>query len=1476
MKRIYTITQVLFLLLMTRSAAAQLSTGHNFISKTAVNVPGVSTQAQVNALPAESGNRTVTYFDGLGRQVQAIVLQGSPDKKDIITPTEYDNYGRTVKTILPYTDMTGAGSGSFRTGAFADQLNFYSPANTTLADIAKDDRPFGQQVPELSPLSRPLQQGAPGRSWQPGGGHTQQQVYAVNTAADDVKRWTIGPSAGGDPVVASYPAGDLFKNVTIDEQGKQAITFTDREGKVVLKRAQLAVTPVNPHTDWLCTYYVYDDYNNQRYVIPPKAVTALAAGGWTFTGHPDIAAELCFIYEYDERQRMITKKVPGAAVTEMVYDVRDRLVFTRDGNLTAQGKWMVTFYDGQNRPVMTALYTSTATRATLQASMNTVSGTQSSITRSFPGPDNLVIASYDNSDAYRARSSVTLEDGFDTGTGADMVAETDPALTAGTQTITVNNPLPGIPAASLQPLIYTFYDDYSYTGALAAETGDLSRVNAGGGANADPASVPAAVVTGKVTGMKKLILGTDQYLTTTNYYDEKGRIIQVVSENNNNGRDVSSTLYDFSGKVLGAYVRQRNPRSGTTPDVRIRTVQTYDHAGRLLTVAKQLNDAGTLKVIATNRYNAIGQLTDKTLGNNLDNIHYDYNIRGWQLGANRSYVKNNTGSYFGYDLGYDQPASVIDGTAYATPAFNGNISGTIWRSRNDGISRKYDFGYDAVNRLTLADFNQQNAGSTSWTRNLVDFSVSGLQYDENGNILFMKQQGLSSGARVIVDDLKYGYVANSNKLRFVTDRANNPNSTLGDFKEPASNETQDYSYDANGNLTQDNNKGITGIQYNHLNLPQQITIAGKGTISYQYDAAGVKLRKTVVDNTQAPSQTTVTDYAIAGEFKNDTLQFLGHEEGRIRTVLKVNQPVAYVYDYFEKDHLGNVRIVLTEQTDLSMYTATMENARATQETALFSNVTETRAAKPAGYPPDEAAGENAFVAKLNAKTGGHKIGPSLVLKVMAGDTIQIGVKAFYKSQAPADKNTPPPVEDMIASLALAFQGTAAGQGQHGFDAANNITPFTADFYNHEYQRLKTKDADQQKPDNSRAYLNFVLFDEQFNLVDNNSGVKQVKKEPDQLQTLATDKMPVSKSGFLYVYTSNETPQDVFFDNLVVTQATGPLLEVTHYYPFGLTMAGISSNALRGSSYQENRLKYNGKELQSREFGEGGGLEWYDYGARMYDVQIGRWGQIDPKVDIYNSISPYNYCLNNPIKYIDPNGEDVYLIIWYSYNGEIGHAGIATDNYRTEKYKVKERYRDENGRKQTREVEKERMVKDGTVTYFDFWPGQDGAGKKNFDSDQSGIIQRKKNLSLDQILNTDIGIGERRPAEGVVQFAADAATTKNVYNGVKQRYENQLIDKVQYNGATHNCSNFALNSLNLLYGFKPGFGYENINTDGNSWFLIPSVNINSVTPNFLFNSASKFVNTTGLGKVLKADTKKAGNDFIDAVTKQHATDKTPGQ
>jgi RHS repeat-associated protein len=185
-------------------------------------------------------------------------------------------------------------------------------------------------------------------------------------------------------------------------------------------------------------------------------------------------------------------------------------------------------------------------------------------------------------------------------------------------------------------------------------------------------------------------------------------------------------------------------------------------------------------------------------------------------------------------------------------------------------------------------------------------------------------------------------------------------------------------------------------------------------------------------------------------------------------------------------------------------------------------------------------------------------------------------------------------------------------------------------------------------------VNWVLLDEHFNIARDSaggyiregySGFQQVAEEQ-IFNTHSLVNAPIHKNGYLYIYLSNQTPNmDVYFDNLQVTHIKGPILEETHYYPFGLTMAGISSRALTTAA--ENKFKYNGKEEQRKEFSDGSGLEWLDYGARMYDNQIGRFFTQDRFAEVFHEFNPYQYCADNAVKNIDLNGDIFITTTLYS-------------------------------------------------------------------------------------------------------------------------------------------------------------------------------------------------------------------------------------
>ncbi len=178
----------------------------------------------------------------------------------------------------------------------------------------------------------------------------------------------------------------------------------------------------------------------------------------------------------------------------------------------------------------------------------------------------------------------------------------------------------------------------------------------------------------------------------------------------------------------------------------------------------------------------------------------------------------------------------------------------------------------------------------------------------------------------------------------------------------------------------------------------------------------------------------------------------------------------------------------------------------------------------------------------------------------------------------------------------------------------------------------------------RAYVSWILFDEQMKYVSESSGYESAGEENVRKDIYKLG-LPITRNGYLYVYTSNESPVDVFFDNLQVRHSRGPLLEETHYYPFGLTMAGVSSKA---AGKLENRFKYNGIE-----FDEDLGLNAYEAFYRTLDPTIARWWQIDPKVEEgQETISPYVSMGNNPAKFGDPLGDLFDITIQGAQNSSV--------------------------------------------------------------------------------------------------------------------------------------------------------------------------------------------------------------------------------
>ncbi|MBL7756724.1 MAG: hypothetical protein JNL59_05000, partial [Chitinophagaceae bacterium] len=799
----------------------------NFVRTWDAVKPDTARSTWVLGASVQTARIATQYIDGLGRPLQTVIRQGSlvtgGTAADLVTAQVYDPYGRERYQYLPFVANATGGNASLNDGLF--KLNpFQQDSAFSKGQYPGETWFYGQTNFENSPLSRPLEAFAPGNSWVGSSGESLEAnrrsvktKYWLNKTADSVRIWNVTNVSGSFGSYASsgiYGAGQLQKTVTVDEHGKQVVEFKDKNGQVLLKKVQLTATADDGngkgHVGWLCTYYMYDDQGRLRCVVQPVGVELLMTNSWSTTALSNaILNEQCFRYEYDARGRMIIKKVPGAGKVYMIYDKWDRLAFTQDSIQRANSEYLMTKYDELNRPVVTGIY-------------------------QYGGTIDQMRDAADD-DHYRFEERVTSG-----GNGTGYTTRCWPEY-------------------NYTVLTVTYYDDYSWLSAVGnplpstrSTTYDSYLLTASNTSYPYAQALTQSSATkGLVTGTKTQILGTIDYLYSVNFYDDKARVIQSMKNNVKRGVDIFTTQYGWQGLPLLAITSVEKPGTNSQTIV-TQTKMTYDSLGRVAKTEKKIAHSkvnsgampGSWTTLAENEYDALGQLKKKKLdpaynsNAGLDSLTYDYNIRGWMLGMNRLYAKDvHQNNYFGFDLGYDKAQNgIIGNQSYITPQYNGNISGMVWKSKGDAEKRKYDFTYDAANRILSADFNQYTSSSFNKTAG-GDFSLSGMSYDANGNISRMKQRGLKVGGSATIDSLAYNYISYSNKLLNVIDGVNDTATRLGDFRTSKlhpgvaskNTSTEDYKYDGNGNLVRDLNKdmgtsSLDGIEYNHLNLPRYITI----------------------------------------------------------------------------------------------------------------------------------------------------------------------------------------------------------------------------------------------------------------------------------------------------------------------------------------------------------------------------------------------------------------------------------------------------------------------------------------------------------------------------------------------------------------------------------------------------------------------------------------------------------------------------
>ncbi|NOU62317.1 DUF6443 domain-containing protein [Marinifilum caeruleilacunae] len=686
---------------------------------------------------------SITYLDGLGRNDQSIQVGASPNGKDLIQPVVYDAHGRESKAYLPF-------AGNSSNGAYYSNETQVSNWTQHFGS-SQDDYAYSKTVFENSPLNRVLAQGAPGSDWQPTfngsiptfSGHTVKMEYDCNTN-NEVLNFNV------DNITATsntyYGVNQLYKTVTKDENwtsGKSHTTeeFKDKQGQVVLKRSWLdESTAVN-------TYYVYDDFGLLRYVLPPKA---FESGSTTVTSTE--LTQLCYQYEYDHRNRMIKKTLPGAEPVYMLYDSRDRLVMTRDGNLENNGQWMYTLYDDLNRAKETGVC-SGGSFASLQSSVNASSNYI---------PSGRTAHTYTYYDDYSVSSgwgyAYTEPSGFSANTQASDVT----GMVTATQTKNLES------GAWLREVMY--YDKYGrvlqsykknhlggydritnlydFTGTVTKTEQYHKRLS----------SSSAITITQRfeydhvkrLTKAYHKIGSQAEVLMVENQYDELGQLIEKDVHESIQSIDYRYNIRGWLTSINSSSLASSGSLNNEVGDLFGMELCYNEYVSGLSgTADEQFNgNISAVKWKNSSQSSIQGYLFNYDALNRLKKADYKYYSSNWVNSANYD-VYGNVSGKIGYDL-------------------NGNISSLVRKNGSGTIIDNLTYTYTG-NQLKKVEDAAGNDGFKELVSNSVEY-----QFDDNGNLIDDDNRGhvisynlLNLPKSLNGGLLRYEYSAAGEKLRKV-------------------------------------------------------------------------------------------------------------------------------------------------------------------------------------------------------------------------------------------------------------------------------------------------------------------------------------------------------------------------------------------------------------------------------------------------------------------------------------------------------------------------------------------------------------------------------------------------------------------------------------------------------------------------------------------------------------------------------------